>query len=274
MIRKRRVKIVATLGPASNDYDTIRKLHEAGADVFRLNMSHGTHEDIAARHAIIRQVEEDLESTIAILADLQGPKLRVGAFADGSVELEEGATFRLDLDADTLGDSARVGLPHPEIFAALEPGARLLVNDGKIRLRVDECGADFANCTVTVAGTISDRKGVNVPDVVLPLAALPEAAAAIRLTAAVTSSSRTRGGGGDDDDAPFVVAVAVVEDSKDDDDAYPASDDAPSSMPPRRAKDARTAAGGGVVVPGLIPLPLLLVPPLLMLVPAGGPIRS
>lgn len=172
MIRNRRVKIVATLGPASNDYDTIRKLHEAGADVFRLNMSHGTHEDIKARHAIIRQVEEDLESTIAILADLQGPKLRVGTFANGSEELEEGAQFRLDLDATTPGDGTRVGLPHPEIFAALEPGARLLVNDGKIRLRVDACGDDYANCTVIAGGTISDRKGVNVPDVILPLAAL------------------------------------------------------------------------------------------------------
>ena len=172
MIRNRRVKIVATLGPASNDYDTIRKLHEAGADVFRLNMSHGTHEDIKARHAVIRQVEEDLESTIAILADLQGPKLRVGTFANGSEELEEGAQFRLDLDGKTPGDITRVGLPHPEIFAALEPGARLLVNDGKIRLRVDACGDDYANCTVIAGGTISDRKGVNVPDVILPLAAL------------------------------------------------------------------------------------------------------
>ncbi|WP_428927635.1 pyruvate kinase [Marinibacterium sp. SX1] len=172
MIRNRRVKIVATLGPASSDYDTIRALHEAGADVFRLNMSHGTHEDIKARHAIIRQVEEDLESTIAILADLQGPKLRVSTFANGSEELEEGAAFRLDLDKDTPGDKTRVGLPHPEIFAALEPGARLLVNDGKIRLRVDSCSKDHADCTVIAGGTISDRKGVNVPDVVLPLAAL------------------------------------------------------------------------------------------------------
>ncbi|MEM8728519.1 MAG: pyruvate kinase [Pseudomonadota bacterium] len=172
MIRNRRVKIVATLGPASNDYDTIRALHEAGADVFRLNMSHGTHEEIAARHKIIRQVEDDVESPIAILGDLQGPKLRVATFASGSEDLVEGASFRLDLDSDTPGDSARVGLPHPEIFAALEPGARLLVNDGKIRLKVEACGEDFADCTVVAGGTISDRKGVNVPDVILPLAAL------------------------------------------------------------------------------------------------------
>jgi len=161
------------LGPASSDYATIRALFEAGADVFRLNMSHGTHDDIRARHIIIRKVEADLGRPIGILADLQGPKLRVGTFANGSEELIEGAKFRMDLSA-TPGDVARVQLPHPEIFAALEPGASLLVNDGKIRVVVDDCGKDYANCTVTVGGTISNRKGVNVPDVVLPLAALSD----------------------------------------------------------------------------------------------------
>lgn len=173
MRRLRNVKIVATLGPASDDYDTIRALFEAGADVFRLNMSHGTHDDIAARHRIIRKIEEDLDRPIAILADLQGPKLRVGTFASDAADLEEGQSFRLDLD-EAPGDSHRVQLPHKEIFAALEPGATLLVNDGKIRLRVDTCGKDFAECTVIVGGTISNRKGVNVPDVVLPLAALSD----------------------------------------------------------------------------------------------------
>ncbi len=171
MRRLRNVKIVATLGPASSDYAMIRALFEAGADVFRLNMSHGTQDDIRARHVIIRQIEADLGRPIAILADLQGPKLRVGVFADGSAELVEGAAFRMDLDAAP-GDVNRVNLPHPEIFAALEAGASLLVNDGKIRLRVDKCGTDYADCTVTVGGTISNRKGVNVPDVVLPMAAL------------------------------------------------------------------------------------------------------
>ncbi|WP_294615256.1 pyruvate kinase [uncultured Roseovarius sp.] len=173
MRRHRNVKIVATLGPASSDYKTIRALHEAGADVFRLNMSHGAHEEIAERHRIIRRIEDELDSPIAILADLQGPKLRVGTFANGEEELAEGAAFRLDLDA-TEGTADRVCLPHPEIFAALEPGANLLVNDGKIRLAVTDCGADFANCRVVTGGTISNRKGVNVPDVVLPLAALSE----------------------------------------------------------------------------------------------------
>ena len=173
MRRLRNVKIVATLGPASSDYDTIRALHEAGADVFRLNMSHGSHDEIRKRHEIIRKIEKDLDSTIGILADLQGPKLRVGEFANGEEELIEGADFRLDLD-EAKGDVNRVRLPHPEIFEALEDGSHLLVNDGKIRLKVKKCGADFADCTVITGGTISNRKGVNVPDVVLPLAALSE----------------------------------------------------------------------------------------------------
>jgi pyruvate kinase len=173
MRRLRNVKIVATLGPASNDYATIRALFEAGADVFRLNMSHGTHHDIRARHTIIRQIEADTDRPIAILADLQGPKLRVGVFAKGSEELVDGAAFRLDLDPAP-GDVHRVQLPHPEIFAALVPGSSLLVNDGKIRLQVEDCSRDHASCIVTVGGTISNRKGVNVPDVLLPVAALSD----------------------------------------------------------------------------------------------------
>ncbi|RDC72109.1 pyruvate kinase [Rhodovulum sp. 12E13] len=173
MRRNRNVKIVATLGPASSDHGTIRALFDAGADVFRLNMSHGSHDEIAARHRIIREVEQETGRPIAILADLQGPKLRVGVFAGDSEELMDGQRFRLDLE-EREGDASRVELPHPEIFAALSPGATLLVNDGKIRLRVDECGPDFADCTVMAGGTISNRKGVNVPDVVLPVAALSD----------------------------------------------------------------------------------------------------
>jgi len=174
MRRLRNVKIVATLGPASETYETIRALHEAGADVFRLNMSHGSHDEIKEKHEIIRKVEKDLSSPIAILADLQGPKLRVGVFGnDEGEDLVEGEKFRLDLD-EAPGDITRVNLPHPEIFAALKSGAHLLVNDGKIRLRVEDCGSDFANCIVVTGGRISNRKGVNVPDVMLPLAALSE----------------------------------------------------------------------------------------------------
>ena len=173
MHRDRNIKIVATLGPASNDYEMISALFEAGADVFRLNMSHGDHSEIAARHAIIRKVEKEYARPIAILADLQGPKLRCGVFANGSETLKVGQSFRFDLDTAE-GDATRVNLPHPEIFAALQPGATLLVNDGKIRVKVDTCGADFAECRVIAGGEISNRKGVNVPDVVLPLAALSE----------------------------------------------------------------------------------------------------
>ena len=173
MRRQRNIKIVATLGPSSSDYETIKDLHLAGADVFRLNMSHGTHDEIAKRHKIIRQIEDELSSPIAILADLQGPKLRVGPFKNGIEELTENEKFRLDLK-DELGTKDRVQLPHPEIFQALHEGAHLLINDGKIKLMVEKCGPDFADCLVLNGGEISDRKGVNVPDVILPLAALSE----------------------------------------------------------------------------------------------------
>ena len=173
MRRQRNIKIVATLGPSSSDYDTIKALHLAGADVFRLNMSHGSHEEIAERHEIIRQIETELNSPIAILADLQGPKLRVGTFKNGVEEITENEKFRLDLK-DEVGTKDRVQLPHPEIFQALHKGAHLLINDGKIKLIVEKCGPDFADCLVLNGGEISDRKGVNVPDVILPLAALSE----------------------------------------------------------------------------------------------------
>jgi len=173
MRRQRNIKIVATLGPSSSDYETIKALHLAGADVFRLNMSHGAHEEIAERHKVIRQIEAELNSPIAILADLQGPKLRVGPFENGFEELTENGKFRLDLK-DDVGTKSRVQLPHPEIFQALHEGAHLLINDGKIKLMVEKCGPDFADCLVVNGGEISDRKGVNVPDVILPLAALSE----------------------------------------------------------------------------------------------------
>ena len=169
--RQRNVKIVATLGPASDTYEMIRALFVAGADVFRLNMSHGVHEDIARRHRLVREIEAELGRPIGILADLQGPKLRCGTFADGPVTLEAGQRFRFDLDPAE-GDATRVCLPHPEIFQALRAGSTLLVNDGKLRMRVLDRSPDHADTEVVVGGEISNRKGVNVPDVVLPLAAL------------------------------------------------------------------------------------------------------
>ena len=173
MRRERNTKIVATVGPASSTRDMLKRLFIAGVDVFRLNMSHGSHEEVRKRHQLIREIEMELDRPIGILIDLQGPKLRVGQFEGGSAELEPGASFRFDLN-DAPGDATRVQLPHPEIFAALKPDATLLVNDGKIRLKVLNCDADHAECEVTVGGTISNNKGVNLPDVVLPLAALTE----------------------------------------------------------------------------------------------------
>ena len=171
MRRTRNAKIVATLGPASSDKDMVRKLFLAGVDVFRLNFSHGSAADHRGRFAMLRELETETGRPIGILADLQGPKLRVGTFIDGPVTLAEGQAFRLDLDLAP-GNALRVGLPHREIFAALVPGAELLLDDGKLRLVVERCGADFAETRVAVGGVLSERKGVNVPGVVLPITAL------------------------------------------------------------------------------------------------------
>jgi len=171
--RTRKVRILATLGPASDTPEMIRALAEAGADAFRLNMSHGSHEDHKARIAAIRALEPELERPTTILVDLQGPKLRVGKFAEGKVELANGDRFVFDQDA-TPGDSTRVQLPHREIFQAVEPGARLLVDDGKLVFRVTEASEQRIEALVEVGGTMSNNKGLNVPDAVLPLAALTE----------------------------------------------------------------------------------------------------
>ncbi|MEM7243351.1 MAG: pyruvate kinase [Pseudomonadota bacterium] len=173
MRRMRNVKIVATLGPASDDYEMIKTLYEAGADVFRLNMSHGSHPEIEEKYKIIRQIEKDMGRPICVLADLQGPKIRCGEFDGDKAELKVGQAFRFDLE-DALGDATRVKLPHAEILKALEPGSHLLINDGKLKMRVTNTGKDFADCEVLVGGEISNRKGVNLPDIIVPLAALSE----------------------------------------------------------------------------------------------------
>ncbi len=173
MRRRRSAKIIATLGPASSRIEEIRSLHAAGVDVFRLNFSHGTHEDHGERFRAIREVEAESGRPIGILADLQGPKLRLGHFEGGRIELKEGAHFRLDLDPRP-GDENRVSLPHPEIFATLSPGTTLLLDDGKLRLEVLSCGADFAETRCTTGGPLSDHKGVNLPNVVLPVSAVTE----------------------------------------------------------------------------------------------------
>jgi pyruvate kinase len=171
--RRRSAKIVATLGPSSSTPERISALFEAGVDVFRLNFSHGTQDDHGARFAAIRRVESATGRPIGILADLQGPKLRLGTFAEGRIELATGARFHLDLDRQA-GDESRAPLPHPEIFEALQPGTELLVDDGRVRLQVEVCGTGFADTRCLVGGTLSDRKGVNVPNAVLPLSAITE----------------------------------------------------------------------------------------------------
>jgi pyruvate kinase len=171
--RSRKVRILATLGPASRTAEMIEALARAGADAFRVNMSHGTQDDHRATIANIRALEKTLGRATTILADLQGPKLRIGTFENGKIDLKTGANFRLDRSAEP-GKQDRVTLPHREIFEALEIGARLLLDDGKIVLRVTTMADDHVMTSVEVGGTLSDRKGLNVPDVVVPMTALTE----------------------------------------------------------------------------------------------------
>lgn len=171
MRNSRNAKIVATLGPASSSPDMISKLFEAGANVFRLNFSHGTHEIHLATIKAIRDLEAQVGYPIGILLDLQGPKLRVGTFMVEQATLVEGQKFRLDLDP-TPGDNLRVSMPHPEIFAIMEKGMDLLLDDGRLRLRVEKHSKKSAETTVVSGGVLSDRKGVNIPGIMLPISAM------------------------------------------------------------------------------------------------------
>ncbi|MGB7888273.1 MAG: pyruvate kinase [Xanthobacteraceae bacterium] len=171
MRRQRRTKVVATLGPASGTREMIGKLFEAGADVFRINMSHTNHERLRELVTSIRAVEADHDRPIGILVDLQGPKLRLGTFADGAAMIDEGQSFILDADLAP-GDSKRAQLPHPEIFAAIKAGDALLIDDGKLRLVATEVTPQRIVALVEIGGKVSNRKGVSLPDTVIPLAAL------------------------------------------------------------------------------------------------------
>ena len=173
MRRLRRTKIVATLGPASSDRSVIASLFQAGADVFRINMSHTTHERMRELVRAIRAVESEHGRPIGILVDLQGPKLRVGSFAANPATLIKGASFALDADPAP-GDARRVHLPHPEIFAAIEPGHTLLLDDGKVRLVATDFTSERILTRVEVGGKLSDRKGVSLPDTTVPFSALAE----------------------------------------------------------------------------------------------------
>jgi pyruvate kinase len=173
MRRVRRAKIIATLGPSSSKPEIIRRLFEAGADVFRINMSHASHETLTELHRAIRKIEADAGRPIGILVDLQGPKLRIGEFSGGSAELDEGKIFRFDRNEEP-GSSQRVYLPHPEIFQAVEPGHTLLLDDGKLRMSVKEAEAGTITAEVIVGGPLASRKGVSLPDTVLPLSAMTD----------------------------------------------------------------------------------------------------
>ncbi|WP_222876237.1 pyruvate kinase [Terrihabitans soli] len=172
-MRNRKAKIVATVGPASSSPEMLEKLFHAGVDMFRLNMSHGTHEDHKARFEAIRALEKKTGVAIGILLDLQGPKLRVGTFKDGPVTLANGETFRFDLDSAP-GDKTRAYLPHKEIFAAAKPGVQILLDDGKIRMEVAEHGKDYMIGKIITGGVLSERKGVSVVGAVLPLDVITE----------------------------------------------------------------------------------------------------
>ena len=171
MRRLRRVKILATLGPASQDPAVLASLFEAGVDVFRINMSHASHDGMRERVRAIRALESQYDRPVGILVDLQGPKLRVGQFTETGVELVKGDTFTLDADP-TPGDARRVHLPHPEILRALRPGHVMLIDDGKVKLRVVEAAPDRALAVVEVPGRISNRKGVSLPDTEIPVSAM------------------------------------------------------------------------------------------------------
>ena len=171
MRRQRRTKIVATLGPASSGHTAVANLFAAGADVFRINMSHTTHQKMRELVTTIRAVEADWNRPIGILVDLQGPKLRLGSFSNDSAEIDRGQDFILDTDPAP-GDATRVNLPHPEIFAAIKTGDTLLIDDGKLRLIATETGPQRIVARVEVGGQISNRKGVSLPDTVVPVAAL------------------------------------------------------------------------------------------------------
>lgn len=166
-------KIVCTLGPATSSEKMIKALAKAGANVFRLNFSHGDYERHAENFQIIRQMSREQKSPYGILCDLQGPKLRVGKFKKDKVRLIPGQKFRMDM-SEKLGDETRVSLMHPEIFKALKKDMSLLLNDGQIQLNVDDFGPNYVNTTVEVGGILSNHKGVNVPDVILPISALTE----------------------------------------------------------------------------------------------------
>lgn len=173
MKRNRHAKIVATVGPASSSPEMLKKLFLAGVDVFRLNFSHGEQKDHLQVHSDIRALEKELDRPIAILQDLQGPKIRVGTIKGGKLEVKAGEELRFVLGGEQ-GDKSAIPLPHPEIFAAMEVGHALMIDDGRLRVTVKECSSDTITAVAKNSGVISDRKGVNLPDTMLELSPLTD----------------------------------------------------------------------------------------------------
>ena len=172
--RERATKIVSTLGPTSTSPEMISKLFESGADVFRLNFSHGTHEDHKTRYDIIRKLEIKYNRPIGIIADLQGPKIRIGNFINGKIDLINGSLFIMDSDKKMKGDQRRVSISNPEIFSSLQPGAELLLDDGKMRLIVEKNNGTSIETKVLVGGPLSNHKGINIPGTILPMSPLTQ----------------------------------------------------------------------------------------------------
>ena len=173
MKRNRKTKILATLGPASNSEEMIRKLFEAGVDIFRLNFSHGTHEDHRQALETIRKIESECQHPIGILADMQGPKLRIGTFKEDSISLKKGQSFCFDSNPEE-GDEKRVYLPHPEVISVLTAGNKILLDDGKVHIEIKKQGKDYLEGIVTAGNTLSNNKGFNIPGIILPVPALTD----------------------------------------------------------------------------------------------------
>jgi len=171
MKRNRKAKILATLGPVSSSPEVIDKLFTSGCDVFRLNFSHGSIEDHRKNYNYIRELENKYDHATCILADLQGPKLRVGSFENNKVKLKKGDFFNLDLDS-AVGNKKRVNFPHPEIYEILTPNSEILIDDGKIKLQIIEQGTNSLKTEVLNDGIISNNKGVNIPGIILPISSL------------------------------------------------------------------------------------------------------
>ena len=161
MTLRRATKIVATLGPASSDLVILEKMINAGVNVVRLNFSHGTAQDHIDRAGMVREAAQRAGREVAIMADLQGPKIRVGKFAEGRVMLENGASFVLDASRTELGDLSGVGLDYKELPRDTRVGDVLLLNDGLIVLTVDAVRGDAVHTTVRIGGELSNNKGIN-----------------------------------------------------------------------------------------------------------------